>query len=97
MTPRLRVVALGDGKLIRLKERKRKMAHMAPDPLRRAASVIAHATEAMDGRENAMHWLERENPSFGGRSPLQVLFQGDPDETQRMEDILTALDYGMHS
>jgi uncharacterized protein (DUF2384 family) len=51
----------------------------------------------MDGRENAMHWLERENPSFGGRSPLQVLFQGDPDETQRIEDILTALDYGMHS
>ena len=72
------------------------MAHMAADPMRMMASVIAHATEAMDGRKNAMLWLERESPSFGGRSPLQVLCQGDPHEMQRIEDILNALDYGMH-
>jgi len=69
------------------------MATLALDPI---AHIIAHATEALDGRERAMHWLERQSDSFGGRSPLQVLSQGNPDEMQRVDDILTALDYGMH-
>jgi len=69
------------------------MATLALDPI---AQVIAHATEALDGQERAMQWLERHSDSFGGRSPLEVLSQGDADEVQRIDDILTALDYGMH-
>jgi hypothetical protein len=39
----------------------------------RRAEIVAHATEALDGRVNAMHWLQEANRSLGGRSPLAVL------------------------
>jgi uncharacterized protein (DUF2384 family) len=69
------------------------MATLALDP---TAHIISHATEALDGRERAMRWQEKSSDSFGGRSPLEVLALGDPEEVKRVDDILTALDYGMH-
>jgi len=34
---------------------------------------------------------------MGGRTPLHVLGEGNPDELQQLDDVLTALDYGMHT
>jgi uncharacterized protein (DUF2384 family) len=59
--------------------------------------IIAHATESLDGQQNAMDWLQEPSPNMGGRTPLEVLDTANPEELQRLDDILTALDYGMHS
>jgi uncharacterized protein (DUF2384 family) len=61
------------------------------------ADIIAHATVSLDGRQNAMNWLQKPIPNMNGRTPLQVLSQGEPKEMQQLDDLLTALDYGMHT
>lgn len=74
------------------------MAHMLADPVGlRRAEIIAHATVSLDGRENAMAWLQKPSLNMGGRTPLEVLAQGVPEELQELDDVLTALDYGMHT
>lgn len=74
------------------------MAAMSTDPVGlRRAEIIAHATESLDGKKNAMDWLQKPSSNIGGRTPLEVLSQGDPEELQRLDDVLTALDYGMHT
>lgn len=74
------------------------MAHMVVDPVGlRKAEIIAHATVSLDGRQNAIEWLQKPSPNMGGRTPLEVLAQGLPEELQALDDVLTALDYGMHS
>lgn len=58
--------------------------------------IMAHATDALDGQENAMAWLQTPSPSMAGRTPLEVLDAANPEELQQLDDTLTALDYGMH-
>jgi uncharacterized protein (DUF2384 family) len=58
---------------------------------------MAHATESLDGQANALDWLQKPSPNMGGRTPLEVLDNADPAELQQLDDILTALDYGMHT
>ena len=71
---------------------------MVADPVAlRRAEIIAHATVSLDGRENAMSWLQTPSPNMGGRTPLEVLAPGLPEELQELDDVLTALDYGMHT
>jgi uncharacterized protein (DUF2384 family) len=72
------------------------MAHTAVDPTLRTAEVASHATAAL-GRENAMAWLKAPNPALEGKTPIEILSKGDPDEVQRLDDQLTALEYGMFS
>jgi uncharacterized protein (DUF2384 family) len=70
---------------------------MAVDPIGlRRYQIVAHATEALDGQSNVTAWLRTPSPSFGGRTPFEVLDHADSDELQRLDDMLTALDYGMH-
>jgi uncharacterized protein (DUF2384 family) len=74
------------------------MAHALADSVwLRKAEIIAHATESLDGRKNAMDWLQKPSPNMVGRTPLEVLDQGEPEELQQLDDVLTALDYGMHT
>ncbi len=73
------------------------MAHTAIDPTLRTAEVASHATAAL-GRENAMAWLKAPNRALEGKTPIEILSKGDPpDEVQRLDDQLTALEYGMFS
>ena len=72
------------------------MAHMAVDPtLATRTKVIEHATIALDGWANAMQWLEQPNPHLDNKTPLEVLFQGTPEDVQRVDELLVALEYGM--
>jgi uncharacterized protein (DUF2384 family) len=74
------------------------MAHMVADPRAlKVAEIIAHAASALDGQKNASSWLQKPNQRMGGRTPHDVLLQGEPSELQQLDDLLTALDYGMHS
>jgi len=73
------------------------MAQLAVNPAAlRMAEVASHATVALDGQENAMAWLQQPNVAMGGRTPLEVLAQGDVSEIERLDEQLTALEYGMH-
>lgn len=73
------------------------MTNPIADPVGlRKAEIIAHATVSLDGQKNAMDWLQKPSPNMGGRTPLEVLSQGKPEEFQQLDDVLTALDYGMH-
>jgi uncharacterized protein (DUF2384 family) len=74
------------------------MTNPIADPIGlRRAEIIAHAAVSLDGQKNAMDWLQRPSPHMGGRTPLHVLGEGNPDELQQLDDVLTALDYGMHT
>ena len=61
----------------------------------RRAEIIAHATEALDGQVNAMHWLQEANRSLGGRSPLAVLTEDAPEAAELVDELLYGLEYGM--
>ncbi|MGA8595772.1 MAG: MbcA/ParS/Xre antitoxin family protein [Bryobacteraceae bacterium] len=67
-----------------------------PDSVRKA-EIIAHATEALDGQVNAMHWLQRPNRSLSGKAPLEVLTNGLPDEAEKVDELLYGLEYGMYA
>jgi uncharacterized protein (DUF2384 family) len=61
------------------------------------ADIITHATVSLDGQQNTMHWLQKPSARIDGRTPLDVLLEGTPEELQQLDDLLTALDYGMHT
>ncbi len=61
----------------------------------RRAEIVAHATEALDGQVNAMHWLQEPNRSLGGRSPLAVLTEESPEAAELVDELLYGIEYGM--
>ncbi|HXM43834.1 MAG TPA: MbcA/ParS/Xre antitoxin family protein [Bryobacteraceae bacterium] len=61
----------------------------------RRAEIVAHATEALDGQVNAMHWLQEANRSLGGRSPLAVLTEDTPEAADLVDELLYGIEYGM--
>jgi hypothetical protein len=61
----------------------------------RKAEIIAHATEALDGQVDAMQWLQQPNRSLGGRTPLEVLTEDAAEETERVDELLYGIEYGM--
>ncbi len=61
----------------------------------RIAEVSAHATVALDGQQNAMRWLQQPNGDISGRTPLAVLFGGTPEELQKVDDLLSAMEFGI--
>jgi len=63
----------------------------------RRAEIIAHATEALDGQVNAMHWLQEPNRSLGGRSPLAVLTEDTPEAAEIVDELLYGIEYGMYA
>lgn len=63
----------------------------------RKAEIIAHATEALDGQVNAMHWLQKPNRSLSGKTPLTVLTGGKPEEMEQVDELLYGLEYGMYA
>ena len=58
------------------------------------ADIIAHATVALDGRENAMQWLQTPHSALNDRTPLDVIFLARPGELERLDELLSALEYG---
>lgn len=68
----------------------------AADNSARKAEVVAHATETLDGQANAMGWLQRPNRSLAGKSPLDVLTNGAPEDIERVDELLYAIEYGMY-
>ncbi len=74
------------------------MAQMARHPKAAGtAEVIAHATVALDGKANAMQWLQQPNTQLGNKTPLQVAFTGDAGELERVDEFLSALENGIHA
>ena len=71
------------------------MASFAHDsiPLKKA-DLIAHATEAL-GRENALQWLQTPNAAIDDRMPLDVIFEGQPENLQLLDELLAAFEHGV--
>jgi uncharacterized protein (DUF2384 family) len=59
--------------------------------------IVAHATVALDTQGNAMRWLQQPNADLTGRTPLDVLFQGIPEEMQQVDDLLSAMEFGVYT
>ncbi|HXF27935.1 MAG TPA: MbcA/ParS/Xre antitoxin family protein [Bryobacteraceae bacterium] len=91
-------VARGKGKTDSKKIFKVRPRHnrIATSEAARQAEVIAHASEALDGQANAMRWLQRSNRSLAGRSPLDVLTNGQQEGVERVDELLYAIEYGMY-
>lgn len=72
------------------------MASPAHQPLtRRQAQIIAHAAVALDGQGNAMRWLETPNRGLEDRTPFEVLSGGRPEDLELVDELLSALEYGL--
>jgi hypothetical protein len=74
---------------------------VSADPvLVRAVEAIAHATVALDGQANAMAWLRKPNPHLANKTPLlaicHAIFDGDPTEIDLLDELLSALENGIH-
>jgi putative toxin-antitoxin system antitoxin component (TIGR02293 family) len=78
--------------LMRMLERRKRMAHGDSDRVYRLASILALAEEVIGDREKAQRWLRQPNLVLGNQTPLHVL------ETEigarRVEQVLGRIAYG---
>lgn len=78
--------------LMRMLERRKRMAHADSDRVYRLASILALAEEAIGDRKKAQQWLRQTNQALGNQTPLRTL------ETEigarRVEQILGRIAYG---
>jgi putative toxin-antitoxin system antitoxin component (TIGR02293 family) len=78
--------------LMRMLERRNRMAHADSDRVYRLASILALAEEYIGDREKAQRWLRQPNQALGDQTPLRAL------ETEigarRVEQILGRIAYG---
>jgi len=58
-----------------------------------ARSVAEHARDTFGTKEKAAHWMNRPNPLFGGKTPIEVI-KVDPIS---VEAELVRIDYGVYA
>lgn len=78
--------------LVRRKQTQR-LAAAESDRLYRLSRVLAHAEQALGGRERATAWLHRSNRALDGAVPLDLL-DTDIGATQ-VDDVLGRLEHGV--
>jgi putative toxin-antitoxin system antitoxin component (TIGR02293 family) len=85
-------LAIPKSTLMRMLERRRRMASADSDRVYRLASILALAEQAIGDRKKAQRWLRQTNPALGSQTPLRAL------ETEigvrRVEQILGRIAYG---
>jgi putative toxin-antitoxin system antitoxin component (TIGR02293 family) len=85
-------LAISKSTLMRMLERRKRMAPGDSDRVYRLASILAMAEEAIGDRKKAQHWLRQTNEVLGNQTPLRAL------ETEiglrRVEQILGRIAYG---
>ena len=59
----------------------------------RMASISARAEDVFANRDKAVFWLESQNPSLDGRTPLEAAVNDAGDG--EVEDILTRIEHGV--
>jgi putative toxin-antitoxin system antitoxin component (TIGR02293 family) len=78
--------------LMRMLERRNRMALVDSDRVYRLASILTLAEEAIGNREKAQRWLRQPNQVLGNETPLRAL------ETEigarRVEQVLGRIAYG---
>lgn len=78
--------------------RRKKKDHLnleESDRLYRIARIYARALDVFGTSERATRWFKRSNPALDGMKPLEVF---DTDlGAQLVADVLTRIEYGVHS
>jgi putative toxin-antitoxin system antitoxin component (TIGR02293 family) len=81
-----------------LARRKKHRQHLSPiesDRLYRIARITQLAADTLGGVDQARVWLNRDNRSLGGHSPLSML---DTEiGARQVEETLTRINYGMYA
>ena len=85
-------LAIPKSTLMRMLERRNRMASGDSDRVYRLAAILALAEQAIGDRKKARHWLRQSNQVLGNQTPLRAL------ETEigarRVEQILGRIAYG---
>ena len=85
-------LAIPKSTLMRMLERRQRMASADSDRVYRLASILALAEQAIGDRKKAQRWLRQTNQVLGSQTPLRAL------ETEigvrRVEQILGRIAYG---
>ncbi len=85
-------LAIPKSTLMRMLERRNRMASGDSDRVYRLAAILALAEQAIGDRKKARHWLRQSNQVLGNQTPLRTL------ETEigarRVEQILGRIAYG---
>ena len=85
-------LAIPKSTLMRMLERRNRMAAGDSDRVYRLAAILALAEQAIGDRKKAQHWLRQTNEVLGNQTPLRAL------ETEigvrRVEQILGRIAYG---
>jgi putative toxin-antitoxin system antitoxin component (TIGR02293 family) len=85
-------LAISKSTLMRMLERRKRMASGDSDRVYRLASILALAEQAIGDRKKAQRWLRQSNQVLGSQTPLRAL------ETEigarRVEQILGRIAYG---
>ena len=83
--------------MFRREEEQDRMASLAQNlDAVKQADIIAHATVALDGREDAIEWLQTPHSTLNDRTPLEVVCTGSLEDLQFVDRLLTALEFGIY-
>lgn len=85
-------LAIPKSTLMRMLERRQRMASADSDRVYRLASILALAEQAIGDRKKAQRWLRQTNQVLGSQTPLHAL---DTEiGVRRVEQILGRIAYG---
>ncbi len=85
-------LAIPKSTLMRMLERRQRMASADSDRVYRLASVLALAEQAIGDRKKAQRWLRQTNQALGSQTPLHAL---DTEiGVHRVEQLLGRIAYG---
>jgi putative toxin-antitoxin system antitoxin component (TIGR02293 family) len=90
-----RLLGIGEATLRRARASGSALDPFTSDRLYRLSKAIAIAEEVLESTDNAMSWLRRPQPAFGGQVPLELLVtQAGADQVETM---LRRIEYGVYT
>ena len=72
-----------------------RLSPVESDRIYRFARIVARATDTFENKEDALEWLNSNQPGLGGAVPFDML-QTDAG-TREVEELLVRIDYGVIS
>lgn len=89
------LLGVSEKTLARARKAEGRLDPVTSDRLFRVAKITALACQVFERQEPALHWLKREQPGLGGRTPISFLTTSVGIE--EVERLLLRIEHGVYS